>query len=346
MATASNRKRATKAADNTRVAALVEAAKIVALAQRGGGDQPSQTHCVINGRMMIAYDGVLTVGMPIEEEFTACPNTKLFLKAMQACGDNFTLTLTDPTTLTVKSGKFRAKVPCLLPRDMAAPLPDSNVGPCGQALIDTMLAVGVLATEGAAQVLKASLYVDNGTVTSTNGNAMLQAYHGTHLPRSLILPKSFAVVAAKMPGTVIGFGFSVGSFTLHYSNGSFLKCQRFVEGWPDPSVVLDRFETLSYSDIPDGFVETVARIAPFSENGDIYLSEPDKAVSSGPRGSGPGHEEFDGLPTGVRIGYSAKSIADCAPFLKRWDVTTSTSGVMYFANGSNVRGAIVGIKDT
>lgn len=346
MATTANRKRAMKAADNARVAALVEAAKIVALAQKGGGDQPSQTHCVIHNRMMIAYDGVLTVGMPIEEEFTACPNTRLFLKAMQACGDNFTLTMNDPSVLLVKSGRFRAKVPCLLPRDMAAPLPDANVGPCGQALIDTMVAVGVLASEGAAKVMAASLYIDNGTVTATNGYVMLQAYHGTHLPRSLIVPKSFAVVASKMPSSVIGFGFSVGTFTLHFANGSFLKCQRFVEGWKEPGSVLDRFPELNYVDIPEGLVETVSRVAPFSENGDVYLSEPDSTISSSPRGTGDGVEEFAGLPTGLRVGYSAKSIVDCAPFLKRWDVTTSNSGVLYFANGSTVRGAIMGIKDS
>lgn len=342
----SNRKRAVKAGESNRVAALVEAAKIVSFAQRGGGDQPSQTHCVIHGKMMTAYDGVLTIGMPIEEEFTACPNTKLFAKAMSACGENFTLTMQDPTTLIVRSGKFRAKVPCLLPKDMPNPLPDAMVAPCGQSLVDAILSVAGLAAEGARRVIEASILVDGACATASDGMAMLQAYHGLNMPPSLILPKAFAMALAKMPGTISGFGYSVNTFTIHYPNGSFVKCQRFVEGWPDPASILDRYPSMAYADVPEGFTEAVEQIAPFSENGDVYLNGEKGTISSGPRGSGDGVIEFDGLPTGASIGYNARCVSQCAPFMKRWDITTSPVGVMYFANGASVRGAIVGIRDT
>lgn len=343
----SNRKRAAKAGASNRVAALLEAAKIVAFAQRGGGDQPSQTHCVINNRMMTAYDGVLTIGMPIEEEFTACPNTKLFAKAMAACGENFTLTMQDPTTLIVRSGKFRAKVPCLLPKDMPSPLPDAQVAACGQSLVDSILTVAPLATEGARRVLQASVLLEDACATASDGIAMLQAYHGISMPPSLILPKAFASALAKMPGVVQGFGYSPSTFTLHYTNGAFVKCQRFVEGWPNPSTVLDQYPSLNYIDVPEGLVEAIGQVAPFSENGDVYLTGEKSVISSGPNGSGDGVIEYDGLPTAVRVGYSAKAIELCSGFLKRWDITTATGSrkIMFFANGATVRGAIVGIGD-
>src|SRR6266436_3255408 len=272
-----------------------------------------ETHIGLRNHWAIAFNGIVAAGSPITEDLLCHPHNLFLIEALSKCDENFSLTQLDNGKLSIKSGKFKAVVPCLDPALMQEALPDPLLAPITNKFRDAVAAVGVLANEDAQHVLMASVLMNGASVISTNRVMLLEYWHGEDLPTNIPLPKEFVTALVKCKKDLIGFGFSKCSATFHFTDGCWLRTQLYADEWPDVSRILNRKANLWVID--PNFFKALESVLPFSEDGNIY-SDTNLLKSHADEGIGASHE-CTGIPKGFV--YPAKQLMIMKPYCKRID---------------------------
>lgn len=293
-----------------------------------------ETHVLLANNWATAHNGVIGVGEPISEDLYACPNAFMLRDALSKCGEGFSITQLD-YKLSIKSGKFKALVPCIPPENLPCSFPDASIAQIDNRLRDAIAVVSPI-TENENSVVTASILIYNGSVTATDRKLILQAWHGISLP-TLALPKAIIGPLVKNTKTLNGFGFSNSSCTVHYDDKSWLKSQFFAEQWPNVDDILNKKTNLW--DLPEGFYEAVKALEPFSEDGNVYFDN--NVMRSHPSEDKGASYEVYGLPRGPI--HNIKQLKIVEPYMKKVDflVPHHNSKMMFFQS-DKVRGAIAG----
>jgi len=299
---------------------------------------PYETHISLRNNWAIAFNGVVAAGAPITEDVSIHPHTLLLIEALSKCDDNYTLTQLDNQRLSIKSGKFKAIVPCLPLDLMQSAKPDPIIVGITNKFKEAVEAVGVLASENAQHVLTASVLMAGASVISTNRVMLLEFWHGLDLPPSVPLPKQFVSALVKTKRNLIGFGFSNCSATFHFEGGYWLRTQLYADKWPDVSSILDRKANL-WSIDPNVW-KALEAIAPFSEDGNVYSEL--NLLKSHADEQGASYE-CAGIPKGFV--YPIKQLQVIKPYAKRIDWMASgvhDSSYCCVFEGDEMRGIISG----
>jgi len=297
-----------------------------------------ETHIGLKNNWAIAFNGIVAAGSPIVEHITAYPHTLLLADALSKCDENFTLTQLDNDRLVVKSGKFKATIPCLDPELMQRVEPDPQIVGITNAFKTAVEAVGVIANENAQHVLTASVLMNGQTVISTNRVMVLEAWHGLDLPTNVPLPKEFVTALTKTKKDLTGFGFSNNSATFWFADGCFLKTQLYADSWPDMSRILSLRGNLWSLDA--NFYKGLDAIEAFSEDGNVYFDT--NLLMSHPENTGASYE-CTGLPKGVV--YPIKQLKIIKPYINKIDFMANglhDSSYCLVFEGETVRGIIAG----
>ncbi len=279
-----------------------------------------ETHVGLKANWAIAFNGIVAAGAPIVEDIYCYPHTLLLVEALSKCDENFSLTQLDNGRLSIKSGKFKAVVPCLDPQLMQEALPDPQIVGITNKFKDAVEAVGALASENAQHILTASVLMNGATVISTNRTMLFEYWHGLDLPPNIPLPKEFIKALVKHKKNLTGFGFSNCSATFYFEDGCWLRTQLYAMDWPDVSRILNIEGNLWAID--QTFFKALDAVAPFSEDGNVYF-DTNLLMSHADTLHGANHE-CNGLPKGAV--YPIKQLAMLKPHVKRID---------YKANGLN-----------
>jgi len=310
---------------------LTKALEFVALAQKDKG-APYQTHVVLDSHMAVGYDGILAAGHPIDEELQACPHTFTLLAALKRCEGVLSVTQLPTARLSVRAGKFRAFVRCadvgLIPRIA----PDPQVGVLSNVLKDGLRAITPIIVENSPRVVMAAALLQANTVSATNNQIILEYWHGFDLPPNLIIPKLFINALLKIDYDIVGFGFSSTTFTLHFSNGSWLKTQLYVDKWPDVARVFN--DPCAPIALPEGFFHALNQVMPFVEDNRVRLR--DGQICTHADAQLGGQHDVPGLIATAT--YNAKHLALLEPLIQTVDFTNK-NGVTYFF-GDRLRGAM------
>lgn len=312
---------------------FLKALRFVSKAQQPIGN-PHQTHCRIVGRQIIAYDGILAAGYPTSDEVPeACPHTFQLIAALERANDASAVTF-ENQVITVKTSKFKAAVPCLSSYDLIYISPDV----CAYQLTDTFAVAAKQAAmftrEGAQTVVAASVKTRNGSIVGTNGQALIEVWHGSPTPEELIIPKSFVDAISKTDGKIVGFGYSETSLTIWYENGSWLKTQLYSEQWPSIDRFLAYTETAHAEDIDKDFWTGVHSVAAFSEDGDVYFL--DGFVCSHVSTAKGAEYKLKGGP--LKQSYSFKTILALEGIATKFDWNGNESVSCFF--GEKLRGVL------
>jgi len=298
-----------------------------------------ETHIGLRGNWAIAFNGIVAAGSPITEDLTCHPHNLLLIEALSKCDDNFSLTQLDNDRLSVKSGKFKAVIPCLDPNLMQSAIPDPMIVGISNKFKEAVEAVGVLASENAQHVLTASVLMNGQSVISTNRVMLLEYWHGLDLPPNIPLPKQFVAALVKQKKNLIGFGFSRSSATFYFDDNCWLRTQLYSDEWPDVGNILNRQANLW--PIDPNFFKAVEAIIPFSEDGNIY-SDTNLLMSHADHGVGATFE-CNGIPKGFV--YPAKQLMIMKPYVRKIDFMASgvhDSSYCLVFYGDAIRGVISG----
>lgn len=300
---------------------------------------PYETHIGLRQNWAIAFNGIVAAGSPITEDIAAYPHNLLLIEALSKCEENFSLTQLDNGRLSVKSGKFKAIIPCLDPLLMQEVFPDPMIVSITNKFKEAVEAVGVIANENAQHVLTASVLMNGASVISTNRVMILEYWHGLDLPYNVPLPKQFVSALTKQKKNLIGFGFSNNSATFYFEDGYWIKTQLYSDKWPDVSSILDRPANLW--SIDPGFYKALSAVSPFSEDANVYF-DANLIMSHDNTLQGANHE-CAGLPKGVV--YPIKQLEIIKPYVKKIDWMApgiSDSSYCLVFMGENIRGVIAG----
>lgn len=329
---ATGRARAKKSKMNEAAASLVDALKFVAPTQKkSGGIQ--ETHVVMFNNMLIGSNGILTIGYPIEEDLNACPNSELLLAALNKCGETFSITKSDETSIVINSDQFQATIPCVDINEMSLSHPDQNIAEIGNTIKDGFKQIMFLATKGSKHVLTASIMLRPNSMVATNNIVILEYWHGYDLPPNILVPKECATSVAKCKRDLTGFGFSGATATFWFDDKSFVKCKLFEEEYPNIDAILNK--TLNPFPPVDDFFKAIKAVDAASRTGKVIFTE--TGVQSHNEINEGSKYEIEGLPVGKV--YDSKNLIKCEPFCDRIDFTSYNGQAFFF--GENIRGAIV-----
>lgn len=312
---------------------LLTALKFVASAQRAIG-AIEQTHCIMVAGWVMASNSILSAAHALTEDIQACPHTLTLVEALERAPGPVNLTMLDANRLSVRAGEFQAVIPCQDRAALPVPNPDVPVALCDERLRAALTCAGTLAVEGADKVINASVQMRNQSVIASNGTTILEAWHGIEMPPLQIVPKTFITAINKTKKNLTRFGCSPDSFTVWFEDGNWLKTQCYANTTELPD--LDKFLNVPTNPVavPKGMFETIKRLEPFSEDGQVHFTPDGLRVSSGMTFA---TDNCKGLPSG--ISFSIKNMLLIAPYAKTIHFNVANGITIFF--GENVRGAIV-----
>jgi hypothetical protein len=286
---------------------------------------------------IIGHNGIIGIGEHIDESLYAAPNAIMLRNALAKCSDTISITQLD-TKLSVKSGKFRALIPCIPPENLTRAFPDPNLAPADNNLCAALEAVAPVPIDE-NRTVTASVLIYNGCAYSTDGKIILQAWHGLSLP-TLVLPKTVIAPLMKSGKELVGIGGSQSSCTFHFKDESWIKTQLFETPWPNVDSILNKQPLLR--ELPEGFYDAVNALEPFSEDGNVHF-ETNKMLTHTSDEKGASFEVY-GLPSGPV--FNIKQLKMVEPYMKRVDfmVPHHNSKMLYFES-DKVRGTIAGRRE-
>lgn len=310
--------------------------QFIAQAQKKDGDYVA--HCIITNQTISAFDGCISIGAKIDEDFTACPHTHSLIAALSKCGQQVSL-VADDKGLTVASDKLKVKVQCAPLAMMPTIQPDPILAPITDELKRGFEIVGHLAKEGAEHLVRAVVVLDPWIVSATNGHALMQYQHMTDLPPALALPRRFCDLVVKHPAPLTGFGWTPGaSVTFWFEDDTFIKTQLMRGELPDFSRLFD-YESHPLP-LPEGFIDAISTVTDFSSTGVVEFA--DGAVWSDRDKETVASVEIEGhLPT---IPFNGKTLMQMLPHVTTADIVTHEERIFVYGYEGRMRGVIMGIR--
>ena len=295
----------------------------------------------MSNNWLVAYDGTVAAGHPIEEDATVCPHLARLSDAILKAGATLAMSVGDGGRLTVAGERLKAVVPCLPLESLPPVFPDA---PC--AVIDDRLkegfdAVTKLAKEDAEKVYEMSVLLRANTVVGCNGALALEYWHGIDLPPGLAIPQKAAKLIAKSTLKLEKFGFTWGrSATFYFEGGAWIRTQLFAEEWPDIDAVLNA--PSDPVEVP-GLFEALEAVTSFSEDGAVHFHEDKlKSTYAASNESGPVYGasyELPGLRAGTHV--AAKLLKLAEPAAKKIDYTTHDDKLVFYNVEANLRGVLM-----
>lgn len=306
---------------------------------------PNETHILLSNNWAVAFNGILSTGIKIQEDIYACPHSKLIVEALSKCGETQSITQLDNNRLSIKSGKFKAIVPCIDPGLMNITAPDVPVAIINDSLKEGIEAVAVLASETSQKVYGCSILISGQSVITTdNGTMIFEYWHGLDLPPAsynLAIPKSMVQPLIKSGKKLAKLGFSNSSITFYFEDESWIKSQLFSDNWPEVSHILNT--KANPFPVPADLWTALDAVAPFSPSGHVYFHS-GSLHSHRETGAGASFE-VAGLPSGPIL--SAKQLRLLKPHAETIDFLApgpsgSYATVFY---GKKIRGLITGMSE-
>jgi hypothetical protein len=315
---------------------LLEVVRFLSLVSKDGGPI-NETHILLKDKTASAFNGTLGAGCIIEEDLYCAPHAKTFLNALAKCGENYSLTQVDQSKLSIKSGPFKAVIPCIDPSLIYFPTPDQNVAPIDDTLKEALTLIEKIKPENGQRIITLSFLMNGGSVIATDGKILVEAWHGLNLPTNVPIPKAIIPVLLSSK-KLIGFGLSQTTATFYVDDNSFIRTQLYAERWPDISDILNKPSTPI--PVPKDFFKGLEAIKDFSDNGMIYFKD-GKLQSHDVDGKG---AEFE-VPE-IKNGpvYSAKYLSLLKDMAEKIDfyVPADRKSMLLSFIGNKVRGILMG----
>jgi len=297
---------------------------------------PELEHYQIREGRVVGFNGHMALSAPIDLDLEAYPNAKMFSQAVEACEEQTALYLTKAGRLAVKSGGFKAFVPCMDQIDFPV-APKGERYPVPDGFLDDIQQLYPFIADDASRPWAMGLLIADGMYMATNNVVFVQKWGGHELPR-MNFPR-FAIHelarVGKPPTEIQTDGYSV---TFHYDDERWIRTQLYEDGWP-----LDKMASIldvehEAEKLPTGFVEAVEKIAPFAEDkaSAVYFDEQGIATSTTEEDGV--HIELPGLPFGPI--FSIHQLRILCQVAERVDWSLYPRPCVFY--GDQIRGAVVG----
>jgi hypothetical protein len=245
---------------------LLDALRFISCAQRANGSDMQQ-YSMLHQGYAVAFDGVVAAGVRINEDLSCCPRTFPLIHALENCTEGYHIAHIAIDRLVVQSGDFQAFIPLSDPAMLQWASPDPKYVVADDKLKAALHAVVGVVNEKADRIHEASVCMQASTCLATDGNVMLEAWHGWHLPPNILLPKAGIKALVKAGKPLAGLGYGDTTVTFWFDDGSWVRMQRFLADWPKSELLSIRTEL---SPLSAQLFVAAEKLAPFSNDGQLY----------------------------------------------------------------------------
>lgn len=201
---------------------------------------PAMTHFAIaNGRVR-AFNGMVALSSPIPFDIVCNPKGETLYRAIENCDESVSLYLTPTGKLGVKSGKFRALVPCIEETTLL-PEPEGELLHIdGEALVKAFKVLEPFIGDDASRPWQAGILLKGGSAFATCNVVLVQYWLGADLGRVLNVPGGAVREILRVGELPTHAQCTDTSITFHFSSGRWIRTQLLPTDWPDLARILDK----------------------------------------------------------------------------------------------------------
>lgn len=339
-------KRPTKSKPKTPKAPQMQLVKaldyIKAVQKNAATDDAKETTCRLGNGYAVAFNGVVAMGYPIEEELMACPHTYKLLAALKRCKAGVSITQLDADRLVIKSGSFRAVIPCLNNSAIPYAVPDPQIALVNDNIKKGFSLLAPVLSKSGITTLESSICLTDNTMLATDRAIIVEYWHGVRLDpeRPLTIPVEAVALVGKLSSPLIGIGVGHGTVTFYCEDGAWLRTQLYVEPWPIKTALskLNENNMHNATALPLDIYEAVSAVAAFSERNSIHIRG--NVVSSHKEENiGATHQLQDYVETPVC--FNPKYFAYLDGVATRADLSGPQAGYFY---GENIRAIVAQMR--
>ena len=239
-------------------------------------------HFLIKDGTVSAFDGLISVSVPIEVEIHAKPHAREMLKAVAACDPKSPVALyvTKAGKLGIKSGKFKAFIPCLSDEsEMSLPKPEGADVVFTPELYESLVALAPFMALDASRPWAMGLRVVGDSTYATNNIILAQRWHGSNFPQEIIIPKDAVNEIVRMGKQPTRVQMTHNSISFWFGENQWLRTQLVDAAWPDN---VDRIFATggNVQPFPEGFFEALQTLKAFGDDRDrVYFKDGELSTS-------------------------------------------------------------------
>lgn len=300
---------------------------------------PELRHYRISSGRITAFNGRLALSAPVDLDMEAFPNADMFFKAISACKDSVAIHITETKRLAIRSGRFKAFVPCLDDVGYAAG-PEGEVFDVPDNFIKAIETIYPFVSEDASRPWSMGALLKEGSILATNNVTLVQYWLGHSFPPTN-LPRFTLAELLRVKEAPEKIQISDHSATFHYSGDRWFRTQLMPPEWP-----FDKVETLLGVDVnmkplPDGFADAVETLTPFFEGKASAVYFVDEGLCTETEAANDGvHIKVPGLPDGPI--FSIHQLKLVCAVASKVDFSLFPNPAIFI--GDNLRGAAVGMR--
>lgn len=250
---------------------MLEALKFASAAVGKRAFVEGATHFLIKDGMVRATNGVIAMAAPIPLAVECAPEAIPMVKAIANCEDATQLTLLANGKLNIKSGAFKANIPCT---DKIA----AHVDPEGEfyeingaELITALKAVGPFVGTDASRRFSMSVLIKGGSAYATNNVCIAQYWFGTPFPIDVVLSSEAVEALVKIKEIPVRAQVTKTSITFHYESGCWMRSTLMENGWP---LNIDNILNVKSNPqtIDPSLFDALQKVKPFTDKtGRVYI---------------------------------------------------------------------------
>lgn len=252
---------------------MIEALSWLAPAQSKKVDAaPYETHCLIQGGWVVAYNGMISAGHKINSTLTCAVHTERFKASLLRATDAGLSITSSDDLVQIHTESFASNVPTLSLDQVKAVTPDNPSIGLDDRLARAFDDVAPLAKEGATELVKASVRLDaDGLVSATDRHTIMQIATGIVYP-DVLIPRASADAFRKADG-MYAMGFSDSSVTIWYGAdmSRWIKTSFYKEEWPDIRPIFADWGALEFRVFPAALKDAIDAVLPHSPDGFVHF---------------------------------------------------------------------------
>ncbi len=304
---------------------------------------PALQHFQIKAGHITSFNGTLGLRSPIPVQIDCCPHALAFVRAIEACREAVTLSLTDTGRLLVRSGRFKTFVPTVDPASYPPLLPEGKRVPVNDSLLPALRFLEPYIAEDASRPWACGIMLNETSAYATNNIVLLQYWLGFDFPGRINLPAAAVRELLRIGEDPKEVQFTESNegynrVTFHYGPGRWLTSQLYTDPWPDTEPLLNRDS--AQAALPTGFFEALEELSPFlDELGRVYFHGDRMSTSDQPDKDGT-TLELSGLPAAGC--FNGRQLLNLRGNLETIDLASYPQPSLFY--GGQARGLIVGIR--
>lgn len=201
---------------------------------------PAMTHfCIEDGRVR-SYNGLVALSSPIPFDINCHPKAETLFRAIENCEDTISLYMTPGGKLGVKSGAFRALVPCIEESTVHVEPDGDRVEIDGEILLKALKVLEPIIGDDAARPWQAGVLLRGHSAFATCNVVLVEYWLGVDFGHVVNIPGLAVREMIRINEPPSHAQLTDTSISFHYSDGRWIRTQMLPTDWPDLAKILER----------------------------------------------------------------------------------------------------------